>query len=80
MSYVWRHRGLSSFIVMSCVQQRRCSSMVLVDELRFISFSPSVRLTYARRTRSPLDPMSLELVTSTSLESSLDSCPRQSSR
>nr|ACF79728.1 unknown [Zea mays] len=35
------------------------SSMVLVDELRFIGSPPSVRLTYAHRTHSPLDPVSL---------------------
>jgi hypothetical protein len=52
------------------------SSVVLVDELRFIDFSPSVRFTYARRTHSPLDPVSLEFVTSLSSRSSLDSCPR----
>jgi hypothetical protein len=56
------------------------SSIVPVDELRFFGFSPSVRLMYARRTRSPLNPVSLELVTSLSSQSSLNSCPRQSSR
>jgi hypothetical protein len=38
------------------------SSMVLVDELHFINSSPSVWLMYARRTCSPFDPVSLELM------------------
>jgi hypothetical protein len=48
-----RHSSLCSNVV--------DSSMVLVDELHFINSSPSVRLTYARRTRSPFKPVSLEL-------------------
>nr|ACG28654.1 hypothetical protein [Zea mays] len=54
--------------------------MMLVNEPRFIDSSPSVRLMYARRMRSPLDPVSLELVTSLSSKSSLYSCSSQSSR
>jgi hypothetical protein len=55
------------------------SSMMFVDEHHFIGFSPSVQLMYACRTSSPLNPVSLELVTSLSSESSLNSYPRQSS-
>jgi hypothetical protein len=53
------------------------SSVVPIDKLRFIGLSPSVRLTCGRRTRSPLNPVSLELVISLSSESSLNSCPHQ---
>jgi hypothetical protein len=53
------------------------SFMVPIDELRFIGFSPSVRLMCGRRTCSPLNPVSLELVISLSSEPSLDSYPRQ---
>jgi hypothetical protein len=56
------------------------SSMMLVNKLRFIGSSSSVQLMYARRTRLPLNPMSLELVTSLFSESSLNLCPRQGSR
>jgi hypothetical protein len=72
-----------SLLARRCVVHRRVcsnvadSSMVPIDELRFIGLSPSVRLTCGRQTRSSLNPVSLELVISLSSESSLNSCPHQ---